>query len=320
MLEQHLPVEQPPLHLQMEAQDQAAVSTHGRSTKGHLVLCLVGLMLMGVAAWGVLPYNSQADSTSRPSNHVPALAYSPAGLVFAPALRSGRLGSGVNTDVKNLLVWEVPKTEKRAESQPLVLLSPRRDIRMRSRPVVAREEKPSNNPFAGVMKAFKESDVYKQADAMAYVQAVELNKQLEDKGVLSKAKRLDEDGNELPQSAAPPVEDLAREEAAETAAAAQIKGDTDAGSSAQSSLDQKMSSWEATDDERRKATLGGVIPTAVGKPGRETRKDQPTKMDGFDMGMAASGVILAPLALAVLAFPFFIGGVDVNSVGPPPTQ
>ena len=38
------------------------------------------------------------------------------------------------------------------------------------------------------MKAFKD-DVYDEADAMGYAQAVALNKQLEDKGWLSKAKR-----------------------------------------------------------------------------------------------------------------------------------
>ena len=62
------------------------------------------------------------------------------------------------------------------------------------------EPAPSNNPFAGVMKAFK--DVYDEADAMGYAQAVALNKQLEDKGVLSKAKRRDDDdddGIQLPQ-------------------------------------------------------------------------------------------------------------------------
>ena len=35
-------------------------------------------------------------------------------------------------------------------------------------------EKPNNNPFSGVMKAFK--DVYDEADAMGYAQAVALNK------------------------------------------------------------------------------------------------------------------------------------------------
>ena len=59
------------------------------------------------------------------------------------------------------------------------------------------EPAPSNNPFAGVMKAFK--DVYDEADAMGYAQAVALNKQLEDKGVLSKAKRKDDDDVQIPE-------------------------------------------------------------------------------------------------------------------------
>ena len=61
----------------------------------------------------------------------------------------------------------------------------------------AQPEAPSNNPFAGVMKAFK--DVYDEADAMGYAQAVALNKQLEDKGVLSKAKRKDDDDVQIPE-------------------------------------------------------------------------------------------------------------------------
>ena len=60
-----------------------------------------------------------------------------------------------------------------------------------AKPTKKPEPAPSNNPFAGVMKAFK--DVYDEADAMGYAQAVALNKQLEDKGVLSKAKRKDDD-------------------------------------------------------------------------------------------------------------------------------
>jgi hypothetical protein len=33
--------------------------------------------------------------------------------------------------------------------------------------------------------------------------------------------------------------------------------------------------------------------------------------------MGLSAVILIPLSLGVLAFPFFIDGIDINSVGPP---
>ena len=67
-----------------------------------------------------------------------------------------------------------------------------------AKPTKKPEPAPSNNnPFAGVMKAFK--DVYDEADAMGYAQAVALNKQLEDKGVLSKAKRKDDDDVQIPQ-------------------------------------------------------------------------------------------------------------------------
>lgn len=86
------------------------------------------------------------------------------------------------------------------------------------------------------------------------------------------------------------------------------------------SLEEKMASWEATEEEQRKATLGGMIPGKLGKPGRDTRTDQPTKMDGFDIGMNISGIILFPLAIILATFPFWIGGVDFNSVGPPPTS
>tara|TARA_B100000780_G_scaffold224001_1_gene163130 strand:+ start:109 stop:219 length:111 start_codon:yes stop_codon:yes gene_type:complete len=36
--------------------------------------------------------------------------------------------------------------------------------------------------------------------------------------------------------------------------------------------------------------------------------------------MGLSAVVLVPLTLGLLAFPFFIDGIDVNSVGPPPMQ
>ena len=65
-----------------------------------------------------------------------------------------------------------------------------------AKPTKKPEPAPNNNPFAGVMKAFK--DVYDEADAMGYAQAVALNKQLEDKGVLSKAKRKDDDDVQIP--------------------------------------------------------------------------------------------------------------------------
>ena len=89
---------------------------------------------------------------------------------------------------------------------------------------------------------------------------------------------------------------------------------------AASSLEAKMASWEASEEEVRSSTLGGNLPLVgmPGLPGRMTRTDQPTKMDGFDVGMNISGIILFPLAILLAAFPFFIGTIDVSSVGPPP--
>ena len=87
-----------------------------------------------------------------------------------------------------------------------------------------------------------------------------------------------------------------------------------------SSLEAKMAAWEATEEEQRAATLGGMIPKKVGAPGRETRTDQPSTMDGFDIGMNISGIILFPLAVILATFPFWIGNIDIASVGPPPTS
>ena len=87
------------------------------------------------------------------------------------------------------------------------------------------------------------------------------------------------------------------------------------------SLEEKMAAWEATEEEQRKATLGGIIPGKLpGPPGRATRTDQPDKMDGFDVGMNISGIILFPLAVVIATCPFWIGGLDVSSFGPPPTS
>ena len=67
---------------------------------------------------------------------------------------------------------------------------------------------------------------------------------------------------------------------------------------ATSSLEEKMSKWYASEEEQRASTLGGNLPLVgmPGKPGRMTRTDQPTKLDGFDLGMNISGIILFPYA------------------------
>ena len=98
-------------------------------------------------------------------------------------------------------------------------------------------------------------------------------------------------------------------------------GEADKESGAQS-LEEKMAAWEATEEEQRANTLGGNIPLIgmPGLPGRMTRTDQPDKMDGFDVGMNISGLILFPLAILILTVPFWIGSIDVSDVGPPPTS
>lgn len=87
------------------------------------------------------------------------------------------------------------------------------------------------------------------------------------------------------------------------------------------SLEAKMAAWDATDEERRSSTLGGNLPLVgmPGLPGRMTRTDQPDELDGFDLGMNISGIILFPLAIILATFPFWIGNIDVSQVGPPPT-
>ena len=91
---------------------------------------------------------------------------------------------------------------------------------------------------------------------------------------------------------------------------------------ATSSLEEKMSKWDASEEEQRASTLGGNLPLVglPGKPGRMTRNDQPTKLDGFDLGMNISGIILFPLAIILATFPFWIGNIDISDVGPPPTS
>eukprot|EP00325_Prymnesiales_sp_UTEX-LB-985_P007453 CAMPEP_0174708828 /NCGR_PEP_ID=MMETSP1094-20130205/10974_1 /TAXON_ID=156173 /ORGANISM="Chrysochromulina brevifilum, Strain UTEX LB 985" /LENGTH=83 /DNA_ID=CAMNT_0015907437 /DNA_START=194 /DNA_END=445 /DNA_ORIENTATION=- len=83
-----------------------------------------------------------------------------------------------------------------------------------------------------------------------------------------------------------------------------------------------MATWDATEEEQRDSTLGGNIPLIgmPGMPGRMTRTDQPTNLDGFDVGMNVSGLILFPLAILVFTVPFWIGSIDVSSVGPPPME
>ena len=73
---------------------------------------------------------------------------------------------------------------------------------------------------------------------------------------------------------------------------------------ASQSLQEKMKSWEATEEEARAATLGGVV------PGRS---------DAFDVGLYIAFPLMVLSGLAFAIFPFIMENLDVDSVGPPPT-
>ena len=71
------------------------------------------------------------------------------------------------------------------------------------------------------------------------------------------------------------------------------------------SLEEKMASWEATDEEKKAATLGGMIPG--GKTG-----------DSFDVGLWIAFPFIVGFSLLFALFPFIMENIDTSSVGPPP--
>lgn len=71
------------------------------------------------------------------------------------------------------------------------------------------------------------------------------------------------------------------------------------------SLEEKMKNWEASDEEIKAATLGGVVPE---------------RADGFDVGLYIAFPFMVIGCLLFLAFPLLVGNIDVSSVGPPPTS
>lgn len=73
------------------------------------------------------------------------------------------------------------------------------------------------------------------------------------------------------------------------------------------SLEEKMSKWEATDEEKKAATLGGVVPSSDGRS------------DAFDVGLYVAFPFMVIASLAFAFFPFIMDKIDVSSVGPPPT-
>ncbi|KAJ1461615.1 hypothetical protein M885DRAFT_506656 [Pelagophyceae sp. CCMP2097] len=81
----------------------------------------------------------------------------------------------------------------------------------------------------------------------------------------------------------------------------------DAAAPKKTTLEEKMSSWEATEEEQKAATLGGLIPGSSG-------------FDGFDFGLYAAFPLLFGSLAIFLFFPFAQQfGFDFASVGPPPT-
>lgn len=72
------------------------------------------------------------------------------------------------------------------------------------------------------------------------------------------------------------------------------------------SLEEKMASWEASEEEIKAASLGGLTP---GKGAT----------DGFDIGLYIAFPIIVATSLFFAVFPFIMDKIDTSSVGPPPT-
>ena len=70
-------------------------------------------------------------------------------------------------------------------------------------------------------------------------------------------------------------------------------------------LEEKMAGWEASEEEIKAASLGGMTP---GKAGT----------DGFDIGLYIAFPIIVGTSLLFALFPFIMDKIDVSSVGPPP--
>lgn len=74
------------------------------------------------------------------------------------------------------------------------------------------------------------------------------------------------------------------------------------------SLEEKMKNWEATEEELKAASLGGL-----------TQKKGDGNIGSFDVGLYIAFPFMIIACLLFLAFPFLAGNLDVSSVGPPPT-
>lgn len=70
------------------------------------------------------------------------------------------------------------------------------------------------------------------------------------------------------------------------------------------SLEDKMKSWEATEEELRAASLGGIIPTPQGRE----------RTEAFDVGLYIAFPIMVLTGLAFAFFPFIMGNIDVSDI------
>lgn len=82
----------------------------------------------------------------------------------------------------------------------------------------------------------------------------------------------------------------------------------DAESPKKPTLEEKMKSWESTEEEIKAASLGGLVPS--GNRGGRT--------DAFDIGLYIAFPLMVLSGLAFALFPLIMGNIDVDSVGPPP--
>lgn len=73
----------------------------------------------------------------------------------------------------------------------------------------------------------------------------------------------------------------------------------------QSSLEAKMKQWEASEDEIKAASLGGVVPP---------------RSDSFDVVLYILFPFIVLSGFAFAFFPLIMDKIDTTSVGPPPTM
>lgn len=81
--------------------------------------------------------------------------------------------------------------------------------------------------------------------------------------------------------------------------------ESDSTTKAKSSLEEKMKQWEASEEEMKAASLGGIVPK--------------NRTDGFDIGLYIAFPLMVGASLLFVFFPLIQDSIDFTSVGPPPT-